>query len=264
MRRGFFTKAAFVALGVACAHADPLDNETLNILKQEIPEAAAEFRKGQEALESDNWDEATRTFEHVRTKYPFSSLAPLAELKLADTKFQRELYEEAEDAYKNFGRLHPNHNRVDYAAFRATVCEYKAIPSDYFFLPPSIEKEQTHVKAALHSLDEFLAVYKRSTYLEEAAKMREDCRQRLAEHEMYVADFYAHRDRPRAVAGRLEGMLRDYPGVALEPEAMFKLIKAYVDIKEYDKGREVLRRMSSKYPDRPERSAAEAILKNAG
>ena len=249
---------------LGCTHPQKPDPELDKILAQEPAEASTEFKKGMDDLSSDNWEEATKIFEHVKAKYPFSDLAPLAELKLADTKFQREQWDEASEAYKNFVKLHPNHSRVDYAAFRAALCEYKNIPSDFFILPPSIEKDQTHVKAALRALDDFLVSYPQSGQRDEANKVREDCRRRLAEHEMYVAEFYAKRGKNAAVAGRLENILRDYPGVSLEPEAMLKLVRAYVDLKQIDKGKAVLQKLVQKYPQRPERAEAERLLKPVG
>jgi outer membrane protein assembly factor BamD len=259
--RSLFLPAILVLC--VCEHAQKPDSQLEAALAQESPDAVAEFRKGMDALSSDNWEDATKIFEHIKTKYPFSGLAPLAELKLADTRFARDQIDEAEDAYKSFVKLHPNHPRTDYAAYRAAFCDYKNIPSDYFFLPPSIEKEQTHVKNALLAVNAFLALYPKSQYRDDAMKVREDCRQRLAEHEMYVADFYEKRKRLPAVAGRLETIIRDYPGVELEPEAMLKLVQTYIGLKQVDKGKAVLQRLIEKYPSRPERHKAEALLKDA-
>ncbi len=252
-------------LAFACAHgpASPLEVD-LALAGENNPDAIANFKKGDAALNSDNWQDAMRYFEYVRNKYPYSALAPLAELRLADTHLSRERYTEAQDGFKTFVKLHPNHPRVDYAAYRAAYAIYQEVPSDFFLFPPAIEKEQVHARAAAKAFDAFLASYSNSKYVAEATKHRDECKKRLAEHELYVAGFYKKRNKLHAVAGRLEGLLRDYPGVPQEPAAMLELGRVWVELKEPDKGREVLRKLVEKYPKRSEAVAAQNLLKSAG
>src|SRR4051794_31448472 len=93
-------------------------------------DADSNFARGMDALQSRNYLEAIKYFEHVRSNYPFLELAKEAELRLADAEFERERYLEARDAYLNFVKLHPTHPKVDYAAYRAALTHYKDIPSD--------------------------------------------------------------------------------------------------------------------------------------
>src|SRR5687768_7767486 len=88
-------------------------------------DADTNMKRGAEALEGRNFVEAEKFFEYVRTKYPFLDLAKEAELKLADTDFERDQFPEARDRYQTFVRLHPTHAKVDYAAFRGALTHYK-------------------------------------------------------------------------------------------------------------------------------------------
>lgn len=255
--------ALALAVALGCAHAT--NSETLDpALAGENPEAIENFRAGEDALAADNWVEAQKRFDAVRAKYPYSALAPLAELKLADTHFARERFAEAADAYRSFVKLHPNHPRVDSAAFRAALSAHREMPSDFILFPPAVEKEQVHARAALRELEDFIAAYPRSEKNDEAQRLREEVRRRLAEHEMYVARFYKKREKLRAVALRLETLLNRYPGVALEPEAMLELGRTYVLLDEVDKAREILRKLVAKHPLSPQRAVAEDVLRQVG
>ena len=211
-------------------------------------DAAANLQLGDEALERKDFLQAERYYEHVRTKYPYLEVANEAELKLADLAYAQETYPEAREKYQSFIKLHPTHPKVDYAAYRSALSHYADIPSDLFILPPSTEKDQTEIRAALVSLNDFVRQYPNSQYVPEAKTNIEDTRKRLAEHELYVASFYARRERWKAVVQRLEGLLTSYPGTPLEEKALFELHDAYVKLTDADKARQTLQRVIDRLP----------------
>jgi outer membrane protein assembly factor BamD len=223
-------------------------------------DAESNLRLGDEALERKDFFQAEKYFEHVRTKYPYLEAANEAELKLADLDFAQEKYAEAREKYQSFIKLHPTHAKVDYAAYQSALSHFQDIPSDFFLLPPSTEKDQTEVQAALVSLNEFIRQYPESQYLPEAKQKVEDTRRRLAEHEMYVANFYARRERWKAVAQRLEGLLKNYPGTPLEEEALFDLHDAYVRLNDTERAKQTLQRVIERLPGTPAAERARGLL----
>src|SRR5690606_32176611 len=76
------------------------------------------YEQGLDRLDSQNFEQAIVIFEQVRTRFPYSSYAALAELAIADTQYARGRFLEAIDAYEAFVRFHPTHPRLDYAYFR--------------------------------------------------------------------------------------------------------------------------------------------------
>ncbi|QRN94830.1 outer membrane protein assembly factor BamD [Archangium violaceum] len=223
-------------------------------------EADANLRLGDEALERKDYLQAEKYFEHVRTKYPYLDVANEAELKLADLDFAQERYSEAREKYQSFIKLHPTHPRVDYAAYRAALSHFEDIPSDFFLVPPSTEKDQTEVRAALVALNDFVRQYPDSQYLGEAKQKLEQTREKLAEHEMYVARFYARRERWKAVAQRLESLLKNYPGTKLEEEALFDLHDAYVRLNDAERAKQTLQRVIERLPGTPAAERAQRMM----
>ena len=214
-------------------------------------DAEGNMRRGEDAMSAKNFAEAGSYFEFVKTKYPYLELAKTAELRLADADYERDRFVEGRDRYQNFVRLHPTHPRIDYAAFRAAMTHYKEIPSDFFLLPPASEKDQVEVRNAASSLADFVRNYSGSEFLPEAKKVLDEVRMRLAEHEMYVADFYARRDRWPAVVTRLSVVQKEYTGIGLDERVAFGLYEAYLKLKEPSKARDALQKYADKFPDAP-------------
>src|SRR5205085_7416153 len=142
-------------------------------------------------LKKENWQDAIKLFQHVKSKHSFTLYATLAELRIADANFGREKYVEAVDQYRNFIKNHPTHPQVQegYAEFQIGKAYYKEIPSEWFLVPPAFEKDMGPVGDALRELSGFISEYPDSRYVAEARKLEEDCMRRLAAHELYVATF---------------------------------------------------------------------------
>lgn len=222
--------------------------------------AETNLQLGDEALERKDFLQAERYYEHVRTKFPYLEVANEAELKLADLDFAQERYAEAREKFESFIKLHPTHPKVDYAAYRAALTHFADMPSGMFILPPSTEKDQTEVVAALGALNDFVRQYPNSQYVPEARQKIEEVRQRLAEHELYVANFYAHRKRWKAVVQRLEGLLKNYPGTKAEEEALFDLHNAYVQLNEPELAKQTLQRVIDRLPGTPAAERARRMM----
>lgn len=223
-------------------------------------DAEANLRLGRESMENKDWIRAEQYFEYVRSKYPYLEASKEAELRLADVDFERGTYPEAREKYESFIKLHPTHPQVDYAAYRSALTHVKDYPSEFFALPPSQEKDQTEIQNALQAMTAFVKQYPSSQYVKEAQAAADDARKRLAEHELYVARFYAKREHWKGVAQRLEGLLQRYPGTQYEEESLFLLHDAYAKLNDTAKAQETLRKVQERLPGTPAAERAKRML----
>jgi outer membrane protein assembly factor BamD len=222
--------------------------------------AEENYKTGLEEAKDENFTDATRFFEHVRTKYPFSAYAALSELRLADMKYQQGRYVEAADAYATFAKLHPGHEERDYAEFRVGLSYLKDAPDDFALFPPAHEKDQRQVQKAAEFLRTFVEAHPNSKYAPEAKKLLANAQNRLAAHEWYVAEFYVKRKRWAGAAGRLEALVAKYPGSSREAEALLLLARAYTELDEKLRARNALQQLIVKHPEDPRRPEAERLL----
>jgi len=223
--------------------------------------AKVNYDRGVAELDDKNVDRARRYFKHVRSDYPYSRFATLAELRLADCEFQEEAYAEAAASYRRFVKLHPTHENADHAAYRRGLSFYKMIPTDWFLVPPSYERDMSATRDALRELRSFVRRFPESDYLPEATKLVRDCLTRLAQHEMYVARFYLRRGKHRAAIGRTEVVEREYADSDLVPEAMFVRGETYIDMDDRPSAQETFLAIARRFPKTAEAERAREYLR---
>ena len=105
-----------------------------------------------------------------------------ARLGLAEAYFRDEDYEEAANAYKQYLDLHPLSPNSDYVQFRLGMCYYKLM------LPP--DRDQEYTEMAIKAFEKIGEVYPASPYLPRAMLLLQECRNRLAKHDIVVGKYY--------------------------------------------------------------------------
>jgi len=231
-----------------------------------LDSAASNYEKGQAELKDENFPEATKYFTYVKNKFPFSRYATMAELRLADALFAQDKYLEAIDAYKQFLKFHPTHPEVlaGYVSYRICQGYVEQIPSDWFLVPPSHEKDQGATRDAMRELQSFVRTFPQSKYMDKVRDLYRRCIRKLADHELYVARFYLDRDKPRAAILRLETLLQKYPEAGVDPEVMLLLGQTYLKMEKRDKARETFASLIQKYPNDAYAAKAKLYLKFMG
>jgi outer membrane protein assembly factor BamD len=226
--------------------------------------AEALYNQAMEDLDDGLYPEALKGFNDVKTKFPYSKFAALSDLRVADTHFARAKHLEAIDAYRNFMKFHPNHDQSAYAMLRIGDAYYEQIPSDWWFLPPSAEKDQGNTRLAIAAYRDMLSRFGKHDLADQARQKLDECRQKLAEHEMYVARFYFDRDRYKAAAGRAEGLLETYSGLGFDEEALWIAGKSRFETGEKERARDALSRLVKQFPDGGKASDARGLLSQLG
>jgi outer membrane protein assembly factor BamD len=135
-----------------------------------------------------------------------------------------------------------------YSSYNIGYCYWRLTPGEFFILPPSEEKDQTSVEAAMLAFKKFLRRYPDSKYKKKAQKYYRRTVRRLASHELYVARFYLGRGKPKGAIFRLEYLIKRYPDAGYQPEVMFLLGRTYLRLKKPKKATEVFRAIVKKFP----------------
>lgn len=193
-----------IALLAGCASGPPE--------AEEVPSAELYYRRALEVLEGQtilfflrdvDYPTALALLQEVIDNYPYSEYATLAELKIADIHFARRDYEEAGSYYQDFVELHPTHDSVPYAIYRLGLCSFERMRD------PDQDQAPTH--EAISQFRVLLERYPDSEYADDAAQRIGEAQDRLATHEITVADFYFDRGECHAAAGRYRRALELYP-----------------------------------------------------
>ncbi|MGN6110871.1 MAG: outer membrane protein assembly factor BamD [Kofleriaceae bacterium] len=220
------------------------------------------YDQGLQELERKDWIAASKYFAFIKSRFPYSKYAVLAELRLADAEFGAEQYLESIDSYRLFIKFHPTHEMVanGYATFRIGEAYYKQLPGDFWLFPPSYEKDQSATEDAVNELKAFLDKYPESPYRPKAKEILVRVGKRLADHEWYVARYYWDRGKPMGTVLRLRRLLERYRGVGYDEEALWLLGRAYVAVAMPDRAKGVWTELVTKYPKSEQASEARGAL----
>ncbi len=241
-------KIAVLVMGIgACSSADKIDTST--------PEGA--FKLAEEFEKDERYDEAIQKFQDIKNKNPYSRFAALSELKIADLQFKREAYIEAQNAYQLFKDFHPKHPQIDYVTFKLAMSYYNQLPT-------SIDRDLTMADKAILYFDEVANTYAGSQYVPEAKKHKANCLKMKAEKELYIAQFYFVREQYASSLKRFEGVITKYPGLGLEPRALYGAAKSAFESGEKEKGRQFFKSLESQYSDSNEAKKANGEFKKYG
>ncbi len=225
--------------------------------------AQRNYEKGLKELEDRDWIAGAKYFAFIKSRFPYSKYAVLAEIRLADAEFGAGQYLEAVDSYKLFQKFHPTHELVinGYAAFRVGECYFKMLPGDFWLLPPSHEKDQSSAEDAEEEIRRFLEKYPDSPHVKRGKEIIAKVGKRLAAHEWYVARYYWDRDKPMGTVLRLRRLLERYAGVGYDEEAMWLLGRAYLDVGMPDRARSTWQDLVDKYPKSGRASDARSAIR---
>ncbi len=214
------------------------------------------FAQAKEYEESERYEIAISKYHDVKNKFPYSPLALDAELAIADAQYTRENYPEAQVAYQNFRDLHPKNPKTDYVI-------YKTAMSYFMQLPDTIDRDLTLGSDAIYHFDEVIKSYPRSEFLADSKVKRDDVFSRLAQKELYIADFYFKQEKYTAALRRYENCLAKFSGVGFDPRAELGAIKSAIALGDQEKKKFHAKQLMTKYPksDEAQQAEQEGLLK---
>jgi outer membrane protein assembly factor BamD len=179
-----------------------------------------EFNKG-------NYKKAREYFTLVKEGYPLHEMTIMARIGIADSYFSQKKYAEAENEYNDFIIFHPTNENVPYVLYQIGMCHYNRIEA--------IDRDQTSTVLARREFEKLLARYPESKFALMAEEKLRDCKQKLAEHEFYVGQFYFHQKKYQAALARFETVEREYANVGLDYKVAYFINETKIRIAEEEK-----------------------------
>jgi outer membrane protein assembly factor BamD len=220
------------------------------------------YRRGMEELVSGNNNQAVKIFATVARSPRYIRHAALAKIRIGDAYYNDQRFEEAAEAYRSFVAQHGSDPNIPYARFRVASCYYRRVPSGLFIEPPDFERDQTATRSAVRELNSFIAAFPTSQFSTEARVMLVGAQEMLLSHQIYVADFYESRDKPRAVAWRLKHALETYPTAAETPALVWRMAAAYDKAEEQADAAQAYAMYITSFPEGPHIAEAKSRLED--
>lgn len=137
---------------------------------------------GTSAMDEGKYRLAIKYFSDLKDKYPFSPHTPTAEIALGDAYFKSGNYTAAVNVYLEFLEMNPRHEMVPYVLFRTGLANYNMFST--------VDRPQTHMIEAQEYFQRVIDSYPDSEYAGHARYYIDQSRLKMAEHELFIADFY--------------------------------------------------------------------------
>lgn len=210
-----------LALVAACAGNDEIDSE--------IGDLNDAYETAQTSIARGNFRRGIQIFEAMQARYPFSDLSRQIQLELMYAYYKGGEPERAIDAADTFIRENPIHPRVDYALYIKGLAYFEGDPGflERWFRRDLTKRPPEGVDQAYSTFRRLVERYPASPYAEDAHQRIVYLKNRLADYENHVADYYLRRGAYVAAARRAKQALEEYNGAEGNAQSLRILAEAY-------------------------------------
>ncbi len=160
-------------------------------------------------------DKAVEIFQAIADDGPFSENGQLAQYKLGLSHLALQDYEAAVNAFEEVITRYPQSPLVDDARYQIALASLKGT-----FRP---EYDQSPTQLAIRELDAFLRTNPKSDLAQQATARLADLKERSAEHDYRVAQFYEQRRRPASAHIYYAAIMDEQGQTSWAPKAAARL-----------------------------------------
>ena len=205
-----------------------------------VPPAGKLYEGGERFLLQGKYDVAREQFSKLVERHPESDLVPVARFLIGETYYRAGELDKAAPEFETFVTLYPGSPVADLGQYR--------LARTYFDQMPGAERDQGVTARALLEFQKLIRLYPESRYAPDAIVKIEACRLRLAQKELWVADYYVRRNNFLAALPRYDTILKEYSRTAAAPEALYQKGEALIRLGRLEEAEAVLRRLVEQYP----------------
>ena len=180
------------------------------------------FSTGARRLDQRRWTEAVQYFDEVERQHPYSEWSRRAILMTLYARYEASDYAEAIQAADRFIQLYPGNPQVAYAYYMRAVSYYEQITD--------VARDQAATAQAQAALREVINRFPQTEYAADARLKLDTANDQLAGKEMAVGRWYLRQNQPLAAVGRFRTVLDRYQTTTHTPEALYRLVEAYLSL----------------------------------
>lgn len=180
------------------------------------------YKLGEENLDKRLYEDARQNFKKIVERYPDSPFAPRARFLSGEAYYREAEFGKAIKEFEVFMSFYPRHQIADLVQYRLAMAYYDQMKP--------IEQDQSITTKALEQFKKLVKEYPESRYATDALAKIDICRGRLAQKELWVANWYFTQGNPGGARQRLELLLKEYPRTLVIPETLWLL--AEVNLRE--------------------------------
>jgi outer membrane protein assembly factor BamD len=178
------------------------------------------YSAGANRMDRGLWSQSVDYFQEVERQHPYSEWSRRAILMQAYAHYQANNYTEAVADADRFISLYPGNAAAAYAHYLKAICYFEQIVD--------VGRDQAATGQALDNLREVTQRYPRTEYAQDARLKIDMVNDQLAGKEMTVGRYYLRQGDTLAAIGRFRTVIDRYQTTSHTPEALYRLVEAYL------------------------------------
>ena len=198
--------------------------------KQEAPLSPDKaYTSAHKALTDGAYQSAVKKYELLESRFPFSAEARQGRIDIMYVYYKAHDKDQAVDAADQFIRENPTHPRVDYAYYIKGLVYFERTPNAFerLFGVNLSERPPQDARKSFEAFGRIVQQYPQSAYAPDAHQRMTYLRNRLAEYEVHVAQYYIRRGAYVAAINRCKGVLESYDGAPAVRDALEIMTDGY-------------------------------------
>jgi len=180
------------------------------------------FNSGERELIRRRYNDAAEKFKEVERLYPYSDWAKRALIMQVYSFHKDKEYENVVSAANRFIEFHPKDKDIPYA--------YYLIGLSYYDQVLAIGRDQKLTQEALKIFKLIIKEYPDSEYASSSQIKFDFLKNQLASKEMEVGRYYLKRSHYVSAINRFRGIIEDFSTTSQVPEALHRLVEAYLSL----------------------------------
>ncbi|THD81234.1 MAG: outer membrane protein assembly factor BamD [Phenylobacterium sp.] len=180
------------------------------------------YSTGADMMDKRLWNQAVEYFGEVERQHPYSEWARRAILMQAFAHYEGNNYAEAIADADRYIQLYPGNDAAAYARYLKAVCYFEQIVD--------VGRDQAATGQALDNLRDVSQRYPNTEYARDSKLKIDMVNDQLAGKEMTIGRYYLRQGDTLAAINRFKGVVDRYQTTSHTPEALYRLVEAYLTL----------------------------------
>jgi len=200
-----------------------------NRRKMKEPTPQVLYDQAHKRLLSYDYKAAIKLYESLVARYPFSDQARQARIDLIYVYYKNNEADSATDAADTFVRENPTHPRVDYAWYIKGLVYFERQPNimERIFHADLTKNPPTDARKSFDAFKTVVEQYPKSAYAHDARERMVFLRDRLADYDVHIAEYYMRRGAYIGAAQRANDCIEQFDGAPAVRRALQVMMQAY-------------------------------------
>lgn len=206
------------------------------------------YESAREFMFDEQPDRALRLYAEVQARFPFSPYAAQAELESITAHYRAQQYDAAVSAADRFIKQRPRNPNIDYVYYLRGLSNYSRNDGGILGGDPD-KRDTSFLEQSFTDFKLLIENYPDSVYAKDAQLHMVDIRNRLANYEINVAEYYLRRRAYVAASRRAEGVIQRFQGSDSVPRALEIMEESYAQLGLADLAEDTRAILQASYPN---------------